>query len=216
MPIHQQINALLARQHDEWPTYDYGVGYHYQSSTELGITGLRDTAGRVSAFALSRRLNATSVLEIGCNTGFIALAVAPHVRRLVGFELNPLLIDIANVGKNFLNVSNVEFLVSSFEDFSSSELFDVVLSFANHHTYDGNTHQSLDDYFKRCWALTSIGGQLLFESHPPALEGADFAKTLAIIDRYYDITESEIQNYGTFLDQDRRFVVGIRRATPLP
>ncbi len=213
MPVHKQINALLARQHAEWSTYDYGEGYHYQSSDELGITGLRDTTGRVEAFDLRRRLAGKTVLEIGCNTGFIALAVASSAARVVGFELNPLLIDIAKVGATHLNAGNVEFLVSSFEEFESQEQFDVVLSFANHHTYDGNTHQSLEDYFARCHRYTAPGGTLLFESHPPALEGAAFAKTLAIIERFYEITESEIHSYGTFLDGDRRFVVGQRRAT---
>ncbi len=216
LPVHRKINALLARQHKEWPTYDYGEGYHYQSSSELGITGLRDTSARVTAFDLARRLSGKTVLEIGCNTGFVALAVAPYVQRLVGFEVNPLLIEIANVGKEFLKTPTVDFFVSSFEEFNSDSSFDVVLSFANHHTYDGNTHQSLDDYFKRCWEFTNPNGDLLFESHPPALEGADFAKTLAIINRYYDITESAIHSYGTFLDQDRRFVVGKKRSAPLP
>ena len=212
---HRSINALLARQAAEWDTYDYGEGYHYQSSTELSITGLRDTTGRVDAFKLHERLRNKSVLEIGCNTGFIALAVSKSVRRIVGFEVNPLLIDIANVSAIHLRAKTTEFLTSSFEDFKSDERFDVVLSFANHHTYDGNTHQSLDEYFARCHEHTHVGGVLLFESHPPALEGTDFAKTVAIIERYYDITESEIHQYGTFLDRDRRFIVGTRRETIL-
>ena len=37
----------------------------------------------------------------------------------------------------------------AFETFERDEQYDDVLSFANHHTYDGNTHQSLDDYFAR-------------------------------------------------------------------
>lgn len=216
MPVHREINALLARQHDEWDTYDYGEGYHYQSSDELGITGLRDTTGRVTAFDLCTRVAGKTVLEIGCNTGFIAVAIAGSAQRVVGFELNPLLIDIANVAKRTLNTRNVEFSVSSFEDFVSDTTFDVVMSFANHHTYDGNTHQSLDEYFAKCHALTSPGGTLLFESHPPALEGMHFAKTVAIIERYFTITESEIHQYGTFLDRDRRFIVGTRRDVIAP
>lgn len=208
---HSAINQLLARQATEWDTYDYGEGYHYQSSNELAITGLRDTAGRVEAFKLNERLRNKTVLEIGCNTGFIALAVASSVQRIVGFEVNPLLIEIANVGAKHLGTTTTEFLTSSFEDFNSDERFDVVLSFANHHTYDGNTHQSLDEYFARCHHYSKPDGVLLFESHPPALEGIDFAKTVAIIERYYTITESEIHQYGTFLDRDRRFIVATRR-----
>ena len=91
---------------------------------------------------------------------------------------------------------------------------DDILSFANHHTYDGNTHQTLDEYFARCHALTRPGGRLIFESHPPELEGDGFPHTLAIIDRYYEVERTEVPEYGTFLDKGRRFLVAVRREKP--
>ncbi|MEP6624311.1 MAG: methyltransferase domain-containing protein, partial [Acidimicrobiia bacterium] len=172
--IHREMNRQLARQVDEWPTYDYGEGYYYQSSDELGITGLRDTAGRVDAFGLTDLVRDRTVLEIGCNTGFLTLAIAPAAARVVAFELNPFLIAIAEVGARFLKVDNVQFDTCAFEDFTNEDGFDDVLSFANHHTYDGNTRQSLDEFFARCHALTNPGGRLVFESHPPELEGDNF------------------------------------------
>ena len=138
------------------------------------------------------------------------------VRRIIGFEVNPLLIGVALAGARYLRSTTTEFLVSSFEAFESDERFDVVLSFANHHTYDGNTHQSLDEYFARCHRYLVEGGTMLFESHPPALEGVEFAQTIAIIERYFEITVSEIHDYGTFLDRDRRFIVARRRDVPHP
>ena len=209
--VHREMNRQLARQTADWDSYDYGEGYFYQSSDELGITGLRDTTGRVKAFGLDVLLADRSVLEIGCNTGFLTLAIAPVARRVVAFELNPYLIAIARIGAKFLGAGNVEFDVAAFEDFRTDETFDDVVSFANHHTYDGNTRQSLETYFERCHALTNPGGRLIFESHPPELEGSDFDKTVAIIDRFYEIERTEVHEYGTFLDANRRFIVGTRR-----
>ncbi len=196
----------------EWDTYDYGEGYWYQSSAELGITGLRDTAGRVEAFGLRDLVRDRTVLEIGSNSGFLSLAISQSARRVVAFEINPFLVEAGRLGAEYLGVTNVEFLVSSFEDFDDrGERFDDVLSFANHHTYDGNTHQGLAEYLARCHALLRPGGRLIFESHPPALEGRDFARTVELIGAHFVIDRSEVHRYGTFLDQDRRFIVATRR-----
>jgi SAM-dependent methyltransferase len=155
------------------------------------------------------------VLEIGSNSGFLSLAVAGAARRVVAFEINPFLVEAGRIGARYLGIGNVEFSVSSFEEFDpGAERFDDVLSFANHHTYDGNTRQGLDDYFRRCHGLLRPGGRLIFESHPPALEGRDFARTVEIIERHFDVERSEVHRYGTFLDQDRRFLVAVRRDDP--
>jgi SAM-dependent methyltransferase len=212
MKLHRDMNRELARQADEWDSYDYGEGYYYQSSDQLGITGLRDTTGRVEAFGLRDLVRGRSVLEIGCNTGFLTLAIAPEAARVVAFELNPYLIAIAKLGAAYLHADNVAFDAVSFEEFQTTETFDDVLSFANHHTYDGNTHQTLEEYFARCHALTKPGGRLIFESHPPEIEGSRFGETVKLIERYYDIERNEVHDYGTFLDQNRRFIVGTRRA----
>lgn len=212
LALHRELHDQLLGQSREWPTYDYGEAYWYQSSDELGITGLRDTTGRVEAFGLRDLVRDRSVLEIGSNSGFLSLAIAPAARRVVAFEINPYLVEAGRIGARHLGVENVEFSVTSFEDFDpGDERFDDVLSFANHHTYDGNTRQGLDDYFRRCHELLRPGGRLIFESHPPALEGRDFARTVEIIERYFDLERSEVHRYGTFLDQDRRFLVGVRR-----
>ena len=45
LALHRDMNRQLALQTEQWDSYDYGEGYFYQSSDELGVTGLRDTAG---------------------------------------------------------------------------------------------------------------------------------------------------------------------------
>ena len=76
------------------------------------------------------------------------------------------------------------------------------------HTVNG---RNLDQYFARCHALTRPGGRLIFESHPPELEGNAFGGTLKILERYYTIDRIEMPDYGTFLDKGRRFLVATRR-----
>lgn len=213
LPVHRALHAQLVAQSREWPTYDYGEGYWYQSSAELGITGLRDTAARVAAFGLGDLVAGRTVLEIGSNSGFLSLAIASAAARVVAFEINPFLVEAGRIGARHLGVDNVDFLVSSFEDYDAGgERFDDVLSFANHHTYDGNTRQGLEDYFARCHELLKPGGRLVFESHPPALEGRDFGRTVELIERFFSVERSEVHEYGTFLDRDRRFIVGTRRS----
>ena len=212
LALHRALHEQLVLQSREWDTYDYGEGYWYQSSDELGITGLRDTTARVKAFGLTDLVRDRTVLEIGSNSGFLSIAIAPAARRVVAFEINPYLVRAGELGAASLGIDTVEFLVASFEDFDArGEQFDDVLSFANHHTYDGNTHQGLEEYFDRCHAVLRPGGRLIFESHPPALEGRDFARTVAIIEERFTIERSEVHQYGTFLDRDRRFIVATRK-----
>ena len=211
LDLHRDMNRALALQAVEWDSYDYGEGYFYQSSEQLGVTGLRDTTGRVAAFRLRNLVRGRKVLEIGCNAGFLTLALAPATDRIVAFELNPHLVRIARRAARFLKADNVEFAAVAFEDLEIDEAFDDVISFANHHTVDGNTRQSLVDYFRRCHELTAPGGRLLFESHPPELEGDDFGRTVAIIEQFFAVERSEIHDYGTFLDRNRRFIVAARR-----
>jgi SAM-dependent methyltransferase len=212
LPVHRALHEQLIAQSREWPTYDYGEGYWYQSSAELGITGLRDTAARVDAFGLRELVRDRTVLEIGSNSGFLSLAIAPAAQRVVAFEINPFLVEAGRIGARHLGIGNVEFLVSSFEDLpDTGERFDDVLSFANHHTYDGNTRQGLEEYFARCHARLRPGGRLVFESHPPALEGRDFGRTVELIERWFTIERSEVHRYGTHLDRDRRFIVARTR-----
>lgn len=211
LALHSKMNLHLESQAREWSTYDYGEGYFYQSSKAINVTGLRDTSARVEAMGLIESLKDRRVLEIGCNTGFLTAEIAASASEVHAFELNPHLVAIAELSAEYREISNIAFSVNSFEAFDEEGAFDDVLSFANHHTYDGNTSQALDDYFARCHRLTRPGGRLIFESHPPELEGRDFPETVAIISRYFEIDTHEIPDYGTFLDRGRHFIIGYRR-----
>ncbi len=208
--LHRRLNEMLARQTENWASYDYGEGYFYQSFDRISVTGLRDTAARVAAFGLEELVEGRTVLEIGCNTGFLSLSIASAASSVFAFELNPHLIEIAETARRHLAIDNVEFAVSAFEDLTPSTGYEAVLSFANHHTYDGNTRQSLEQYFDRCRAFTAPGGRFVFESHPPELEGSGFAAVRALIEERFTIESESQPEYGTFLDRGRRLIVATR------
>ena len=96
--------------------------------------------------------------------------------------------------------------MSSFEDLETDARFGVVLSFANHKTYDGNTRISTEGYFDKCHALLEPGGLLLFESHPPELEGDGLEAVCEIIAERFHVMDRRILREGTFLDRDRTFL----------
>jgi len=210
LALHHRLHTILDRAASEWPSHDYGEGYFYQSLSAIGVRGLRDTAARVAAMDLARRVAGRRVLEIGCNTGFLSLSIAANAGWVEGFDVNPFLVEVASTTANHLGATNVCFGVSAFESRPLDARFDVVLSFANHSTYDGNTRQSLGEYFDRCHALVEPGGWLLFESHPPAHEGSGLERVLALVADRFRIEEHRVIEDGTFLDRGRTFVAARR------
>jgi cyclopropane fatty-acyl-phospholipid synthase-like methyltransferase len=209
--LHRRFQEELNKGEESWTSYDYGEGYFYQGLQKLAVTGLRDTDARVAAMGLDKRIAGKQVLEIGCNSGFLSLSISEFVDRVVGIDVNPMLLEIAEIAADYLKVDNCSFTMSRFEDYETEEHYDAVISFANPSTYDGNTKQSLESYFDRCCQLLKGNGLLLFESHPPAHEGANFDRVVEIIAENFEILTREILSYGTFLDKNRTFICGTKK-----
>lgn len=207
LELHWEMNQVLLESEETWDAYDYGEGYFYQSLDEIHVTGLRDTRARVAEMGLRELVDGRSILEIGCNTAFVSLSISDVVPRLVGFDLNPHLVRIGELAAQFRGCTNLELKATSFEDFESEERFGAVLSFANHKTYDGNTKISIEGFFDKCHTLLEPGGLLLFESHPPELEGDGLEGVCQVIAERFQIVERRILLEGGFLDRDRTFVV---------
>lgn len=98
------------------------------------------------------------VLDIGANAGFFSLELAQNVKRVDAVEWNPYQIKIGEKVAEYLGVSNVNFIVSDFNSFNFSKKYDVIMSFANHHTTDKGMKQDIGDYLKRLkHSLNSLG-----------------------------------------------------------
>ncbi len=211
--IHYDINKILAKQTADYASYDYGEGYFYQGLEQLGISGFRNTEDRVNKLNLSKLLQDKSVIDIGCNAGFILLQVSEHIKAGYGFDINPYLIDIANTIKNHLGADNCHFEDTAFEDLQpNNQKFDAVLSLANHSTYDQNTKQSIDQYFKHCADLLNPDGLLVFESHPPQLEDQQRIDEVAkVISQYFDIYATNQYEFDNFLDKNRTYFLATKK-----
>jgi len=140
---------------------------------------------------LSKLLSGKKVLGIRCNTGFLTLSVPNCCISVTGFVPAEHLINIAKEIAQYLYVKNALFEVNSFEHFNSTDLYEIVLSFANHSTLDGNTQQSLSSYFDKCLTLIKPGGLFLIESHPPEHEKDQFPMICNLISERFEIQLQE-------------------------
>ena len=204
----QTLLEIIEASHRDWPSADYGAGYLYQSSPRLGLRGFRHTDARLRSMAIGAELAGRRVLEIGCNSGFLSLELAAGTQRLLGFDNNPFLIRIAVLAQAELSgMGQVEFRVDTVEAFASDERFDVVLSFANHSTWDGNMTLPLQAYFAKLQTLLLPAGVLYFESHHPALESRQqLAQTLQVLGEYFAIESQRELSEGSAWDRGRCFV----------
>lgn len=210
--LHGEINHCLSVFSESWSSYDYGEGYFYQSFDAVGISGLRDARARIKEMNIRDLVADKSVIDIGCNSGFISLAVADAARKIIGFDIHPGLINVGILVQRYLKLNNVQLIVSSFEDFVVREPVDVVLSLANHSTYDGNTKQSIRDYFSACRCSLKPGGSMLFESHHPQYENkASLEMACEVMKDFFTIRERRNLRHGTFFDRGRTFIVAERK-----
>jgi cyclopropane fatty-acyl-phospholipid synthase-like methyltransferase len=205
--LHLNMNRVLLEQTRDWDSHDYGEGYFYQSLDEVSVTGMRDTAGRLAALDMLEVVKDRTVLDIGSNSGFVAVGLAQTAKSVVGVESNPYLNKIGRLAAEYLQRENVSLKDGDFEDFDASASFDVVASFANHSTFDGNTRHTVEEYFTKCHSLLNPGGKLLFESHAPAYEGDQVNEVIKIIGEKFSIGEQAILTTGRWFDDGRTLIV---------
>lgn len=143
---------------------DFGGDEAYQSLEQIGLKGFRPTLYRINKYGLKKYLEKDkTVLDIGCNTGFIDLSISSFVKKITGVEYDKSLIIVANLAKDYLNIKNVEFLCNDFEKWyleNSKESFDIIFSFAVHHWLNIDFYQYIDIID----GLLNINGIVCFES----------------------------------------------------
>ncbi|MDA8649721.1 class I SAM-dependent methyltransferase [Alphaproteobacteria bacterium] len=206
--LHVEIAKIREESTRYYDEYDYGAGYFYQSMTSLGISGFRDTCGRVRDLDLITRLAGKSILDIGSNAGFILCQISKHIRSGLGIEINPFLTRISSVCADYLYLKNVKFHNSSFERYCSRDKrFDAILSLANHSTFDGQTKFNFACYFEKISSLLNGNGQLIFESHPPNLDTPEqLASVMSAMEQYFVIESQKRSSLKGFLDKDRTYL----------
>ena len=190
--LHLKLKAHLKNQNEKWEHFIYSKqdGF-YQGLDKINIKGSRSTEKRFNEYNIGSLFSKNkNVLDIGSNCGFVSLYTSEFVKSVIGVEINPFLVKISNDTKEFLNIQNVKFVCSTFEEYNTEEKFDIVYSFANDSTIDNNTTFNFEEYIQKILFLLSSGGLLIFESQAlDVLVPSKFQSKLEILEKYFIISE---------------------------
>ena len=190
--LHLKLKAHLKNQNEKWEHFIYSKqdGF-YQGLDKINIKGSRSTEKRFNEYNIGSLFSKNkNVLDIGSNCGFVSLYTSEFVKSVTGVEINPFLVKISNDTKEFLNIQNVKFVCSTFEEDDTEEKFDIVYSFANDSTIDDNTTFNFEEYVQKILFLLSSGGLLIFESQAlDVLVPNKFQLKLEILEKYFIISE---------------------------
>ena len=187
--------------------YDYGEGFFYQSISSINLKGLRNTEKRINKLKLNQYLNGKSFLDIGTNIGAIPISVENNFTNGIGIDHNPTLIKVANQVKDYFNIKNLKFIADDFIKYDFKSNFDVVLSLANHSTFDKGIEDS-SKYFIKIKNILNKNGILILESHNPLYEKKEiFIKIIDELRNDYVILDNNFYDFGNFYDKNRLFYV---------
>lgn len=145
---------------------EFGMREFYASYSELGIAGMRNTDERVALYHVAELLTKNdTVLDIGCNCGFLSLSIAPFVKHVRGVDVVPQQIRIANMAKDAAHVQNAEFLCKNYfgSEEPQNEKYSAIFAMAVHAIVvkDNFTEEK---FVNRLLSLLEENGHLFFES----------------------------------------------------
>lgn len=214
-PDHQDLARLHKGIASRWATYredstmrfgDFGLPY--QSFAPAMIAGSRDTEARVAAYDLEKLSAGKRVLDLGCNTGFLGLAIAPVANTVVGVEHEQALIDIGGLVQVFVGADNVTLQCDDATSYQSETPFDLVVAAAVH----GWMAMPMADLGQRFADLTAPGGAVLFESQG---QRSTTVVEAGFHDKVLEITKAgfDIERQGALCDDrvNKRVFVVLRK-----
>ena len=209
--LHEKLTGYINEQKLNWDSFVYAKdnGF-YQGFAEIGIDGCRPTEKRFDRYKINDYLSRNfRGLDIGCNCGFFTIFTSRYLKHIIGVEINPYLIKIADETKDFLNITNSTFLNSSFEDYNTNEKFDVIFSLANDETIDGNTKFTFKEYISKIYELLTENGLLMFETvAPDTFEPRLFIPKLEFLKEKFTILEDRMVKTEYPINvPERRFLI---------
>ena len=164
--LHEKLRKHVDAQIKEWDSFVYASenGF-YQGFEEIKIDGCRPTEKRIARYKIEDYLSRDKIaLDIGCNCGFLTIYLSKFLKHIDGVEINPYLTSIGKDTKEFLEIENLDFYTSGFEEFQTDKKYDIVFSLANDNTIDGKTKFTFIEYTKKIQDLLKPDGLLMWET----------------------------------------------------
>ena len=179
----------------------FGLSRFYQNYKELGFSGGRNTEERIVFYHINEFLTSNDiVLDIGCNCGFLDMQIAPYVKKVVGYEIEPKFVEIAKKTSKFMHIDNTEFHCENFVLSNHKHKYNAVFSFAVHrHLLKSGF--SKEEFVNCMYELLLDNGFIFFESHDINYD-ADLYHELVNLFKEKNMKVKLYQNYQSGTDRD--------------
>tara|TARA_B100001250_G_scaffold399329_1_gene408618 strand:+ start:691 stop:1395 length:705 start_codon:yes stop_codon:yes gene_type:complete len=205
--LHDKIYNILAQElktnEMSYQKFSNANGRPYQSYERIDFEGLRwSVEKRIMEYGLKRFFNPESLtLDIGSNYGFFTNEFGFHCKEAHGIEPIAELNEIGQITAEFLGISKkVKFFTETFEEFESSNKYDLITSLASFFTSDTKQRSTANSYFGKIYNLIKTGGWLFYEStsyqknpqdedfahYAPSLEALTFIKDNFVDVEYWE------------------------------
>lgn len=212
--LHQKLNEQLELQKKNWKSFIYAQskGY-YQGFEKIEVNGWLPTEKRFESYEIKKYLTKEmSVLDIGSNCGFFSIFTSDYVKKIDGVEINPYLIRISELTKEFLNNNNSFFYNSSFENFKIIEKYDVILSFGNDSTIDQNTKFNFNEYIEKILLNLKDNGLLIFVAQAAdMMPDTKFLPKLNFLEKKFKIIENRLVDSEYPVNVPKRFLLILKK-----
>ena len=127
----------------------------YYIKTKLKARGIHDLIIDI----YSNKIKNRDVLDIGCGLGRFSFISSKKARKVVGLDMTENAITCANVIKKSLNINNIDFTLSTIEDFKTDKKFDfIMLSGTLEHIIN------VDKFFEKIKTLLKPSGVFITDS----------------------------------------------------
>lgn len=157
---------------------EYGGEQFYQSFGKMGIRGSRPSLERIIRYNIPRFLSENStVLDIGCNTGFLDLQSAPYCKKITGVDIVSGVVEVASKAARFMNIKNAEFVCKNVFAEGIRGKYDAIFLFAVHGAIEN------DDDFLKITESINDGGYLFFESHDISEDTERYERRCALLEK---------------------------------
>ena len=182
----------------------FGKYCFYQSLPMLGILGTRKTDIRIKEYGLANFINKnSSVLDIGCNSGFLDIEISAFARNVLGLEYNDKLVDIGKMSISACGIKNVVLINADYNEWqkTNKNTFDIIMSFAVHVWLDVAPIK----YTEQLYKMLNNNGYVIFESQTLSTD----AKYSEYVKAFKSLGFLDVK-YGRIIDDgetEREFVV---------